>query len=116
VPSRPLGKCSHPGCPERTTRAGRCSKHRQAAAASLRIRQIWQPYKDPRWPALRKRVLREEPWCRDGCGERSTVADHIIPVSERPDLAFTRSNLQGLAADCHSRKTARENNFGGRHD
>ncbi|HUO11067.1 MAG TPA: HNH endonuclease [Phycisphaerae bacterium] len=43
------------------------------------------------------------------CGERpSTHVDHKEPLIDRPDLAFTRSNLQGLCDPCHHRKTADE--------
>jgi 5-methylcytosine-specific restriction protein A len=46
----------------------------------------------------------------DNIGRRapSTHADHIIPVNERPDLAWDLDNLQGMCAACHSNKTATE--------
>lgn len=116
MPSRPLGKCSQPGCPNRTTSAGRCVDCSRKADRDLKLRQTWRPYDDPRWPVLRDQVLLEEPQCSEpGCPRRSTVADHVIPVRQRPDLAFTRSNVQGLCAPHHNAKTAAENNFGGAH-
>jgi 5-methylcytosine-specific restriction protein A len=62
-------------------------------------------------------VIRRNPFCMSGVicdphktGRRSqsTHADHIIPVAERPDLAWDIDNCQGLCAACHSHKTATE--------
>ncbi|MFR9807077.1 hypothetical protein ACL02T_32990 [Pseudonocardia sp. RS010] len=66
-------------------------------------------YDDPRWPLLRDQVLSEEPACAwDGCGEASSVADHIKPHRGDEQLAFERSNLQGLCSHHHGVKTASE--------
>ncbi|MBR4711509.1 MAG: HNH endonuclease [Clostridia bacterium] len=35
---------------------------------------------------------------------RATMVHHVIPVSERPDLALTLSNLRSLCAECHNRE------------
>jgi 5-methylcytosine-specific restriction endonuclease McrA len=64
---------------------------------------------DPRhtraWRKLRDRVAVEEPTCRLGfpgiCTRDSTTADHIIPVSQRPDLAMMRENLRGACRPCN---------------
>lgn len=64
---------------------------------------------DPRetyaWRKLRAQVVREEPTCRLGfpriCTVVSTTADHILPVSERPDLALVRSNCRGSCRPCN---------------
>jgi 5-methylcytosine-specific restriction endonuclease McrA len=58
------------------------------------------------WSRLSKRVLKEEPFCRCGCGKRSKVADHII--GRRFGGQDIRSNLQGLARACHGAKTEQE--------
>lgn len=34
--------------------------------------------------------------------------DHVIPISERPDLRLDPENLQAMCKSCHSRKTATE--------
>jgi 5-methylcytosine-specific restriction endonuclease McrA len=63
------------------------------------------------WQRLRLQVLREEPrcWLRlPGCTGASTTADHVIPVSERPDLALVRSNVRGACAHCNYSRGARE--------
>ncbi len=52
-----------------------------------------------RWQAIRLRVLRRDNWQCVQCGARGRVeVDHILPVRDRPDLAFEESNLQVLSA------------------
>ena len=59
------------------------------------------------WRRLRAQVLREEPVCRY-CGIRaSTVADHVLPLSQYPHLAMTRSNVTGACAWCNGSKSDR---------
>jgi len=59
------------------------------------------------WRRLALQVVAEEPvcWLRlPGCTSRSTSADHIIPVSTRPDLALVRSNCRGACKSCNTRR------------
>lgn len=61
-----------------------------------------------RWRKLRAQVLREEPiCCVIGCGQPSKQVDHRIPLKLRPDLAWVRSNLQGMCARHNASKGAR---------
>lgn len=63
-----------------------------------------------RWKKLRAQVIREEPVCRlrlSCCTIRTQTADHIIPVSHRPDLRFLRSNLRGACYACNMRRKNR---------
>lgn len=63
--------------------------------------------KDRRWPALRLQALRRDGWQCVECGSRVRLeVDHVLPVRDRPDLAFTLDNLQVLCSRCHTRKTA----------
>ncbi len=60
-----------------------------------------------RWKALSARARRLQPFCLD-CG--STVdltADHVIPVSERPDLALRIENVAVRCRRCNGRKAGR---------
>ena len=67
----------------------------------------------PRWKALRMQVLDRDDWQCVQCGERRGLEiDHIEPVRDRPDLAFTLSNLQTLCGRCHARKTRIEIGLG----
>ena len=87
-------QCIDCGATTRDTRCGPCS----AAWASARSY-------NGGWPAVRSRVLSEEPSCRI-CGRPSADADHILPL--RDGGTHARSNLQGLCRSCHRRKTVAE--------
>lgn len=63
-----------------------------------------------RWQKLRLQVIKEEPLCRlrlSCCTRWSTTADHIIPVSHRPDLKYMRGNLRGSCQPCNLRRKNR---------
>lgn len=63
----------------------------------------------PRWKALRLQALERDGWRCVQCGAlHGLECDHVAPVRDRPDLAYTLSNLQVLCGSCHSRKTRLE--------
>ena len=45
---------------------------------------------------------------RQRAGLRHLQGDHIIPISQRPELRLTLGNIQTLCSLCHGRKTAAE--------
>ncbi|WP_425050750.1 HNH endonuclease [Psychromarinibacter sp. S121] len=60
----------------------------------------------PRWKALRMQALERDGWACVKCGARRRLEiDHIEPVRDRPDLAWSLANLQTLCAAHHSEKT-----------
>ena len=60
----------------------------------------------PRWKAIRLQALDRDEWQCVQCGTRRRLeCDHVLPVRDRPDLAYTLSNLQILCGQCHARKT-----------
>jgi len=68
------------------------------------------------WTRLAKQQLQREPLCRY-CGEvgilrTAEVADHVVPIRQRPDLAFDMSNIQSLCKFCHDSVKAREESQG----
>lgn len=66
-------------------------------------RQLWRgPH------GLRRVVLARDPVCKICHRNPSTVADHIVPHRGVWALFCDLLNLQGLCAECHSRKTAAE--------
>ncbi len=68
-------------------------------------------YASAPWRAVRLIVLGEQPICAGyplPCMNPASEVDHITPLIERPDLAITRENLQGLCLSCHTRKTRAE--------
>lgn len=65
------------------------------------------PRKTRAWRKLRDQVVLEEPICwlqLEGCTYWSTTGDHIIGVTERPDLALVRSNVRGACAPCNHKR------------
>jgi 5-methylcytosine-specific restriction protein A len=70
---------------------------------------------DSAWQRLRKRFLRKNPLCvfcmEQGLLTEAAVVDHIITISERPDLRLVWGNLRSLCKRCHDRRTAKEQGF-----
>ena len=66
-----------------------------------------------RWEKCRQIVLKRNPLCVDPYGWHAadgrvvlaTQVDHITSLRERPDLAYTLENLQGLCSLCHNTKS-----------
>lgn len=60
----------------------------------------------PRWKVLRMQALDRDGWQCVQCGERRRLeCDHVLPVRDHPELAYSLSNLQILCGRCHARKT-----------
>ena len=102
--------CSVPGCPEVVLNSnGKCADHRRKARkeADKRTGRI----RGSRWTTIRRTVIREEPFCKDGsvCGGTapSTEVDHIIPLFEGGHPT-ARENLRGICGPCHNKKTREE--------
>lgn len=55
-------------------------------------------------------MLTRDAWACIDCGriDQANHADHIVPVSERPDLRYDVNNGACRCRSCHSRKTIRE--------
>ena len=63
----------------------------------------------PRWKALRLQALERDGWQCVECGARRRLeCDHVEPVRDRADLAYSLKNLQILCCRCHARKTRLE--------
>lgn len=63
---------------------------------------------DARWRAMRTRILKDEPLCRE-CSKHGRIraASHVDHVDGNA-MNNAPDNLQPLCPPCHSRKTARE--------
>ncbi|WP_398577353.1 HNH endonuclease [Staphylococcus sp. IVB6181] len=73
-------------------------------------------YMRAKWRKTREQVLKRDHYECVHCKaegkltinqHQSLEVDHIIPLEERPDLAYDLSNLQSLCNSCHSRKHGR---------
>lgn len=102
--------CNVPGCGEVVANNnGKCAHHRMKArkAADKRTGRI----RGSRWTALRRQVLRDQPFCHDGrsCAHKATSVevDHITPLS-LGGHPTSRDNLQGICRACHEQKTREE--------
>jgi len=108
---------SHPLLATPTTMAGPTpgNCHAQAGPVTIPTRRLigktaaelsaWGKtkchHRSARWPAVRRRHLRDHPACVV-CGmcDRPTV-HHILPVSQRPDLELVPWNLETLCEEHH---------------
>ncbi len=112
MPTSPRKACPAPGCPELVVR-GYCPDHKNMGyqrddAAKDRAKV----YASPRWRGLRRRIMREQPWCAViGCNNLATDLDHIMPlrvILETGGDPYARVGLQPLCAKHHGEKTRQE--------
>lgn len=64
-------------------------------------------YKSPRWKRLRERALARDGWrCREcarfGVAREASVAHHVRPVEDFPELQWRIENLISLCPTCHN--------------
>jgi 5-methylcytosine-specific restriction endonuclease McrA len=102
----PTRLCSDPTCPEEATYRGRCALHSRANEQAIK-RTGLKLYSTAKWKRTREAVLFAQPLCACGCEGIATDVDHIVPLDEGGD-PWDMTNLQGLTAACHGRKTRQE--------
>lgn len=91
---KPCVQCGEP------SEGSRCDDHKL-------MRHSTRKANSARWQRLSRRLRRLQPWC-DQCGTKDRLqVDHIIPVSERPDLEYVLANLRILCASCNSSRGTR---------
>jgi 5-methylcytosine-specific restriction enzyme A len=106
----PLHLCPYPRC-RKLVSTGRCAAHARLAD-HRQNEDVRHLYRTERWIALRREVLREEPFCQpcleDGFGAvPNRHVDHKVPHRGDLVLFWDRTNLQGLCHAHHSAKTGR---------
>lgn len=123
--------CKHtPFCPELAPPGKRyCPEHegeeREAVLLYDRERNKFDPirklHNSRRWrKGTAQTVLRRDILCQDCKREPATEADHIENAREivrkyGVEEFFNPARCQGLCTSCHSRKTAREVGYAGKH-
>lgn len=56
------------------------------------------------WKRLSQKLRRLQPWCNQ-CGATNNLqADHILPESKYPELAYCEENLQVLCRTCNGQR------------
>jgi len=124
---KPKSPCRFPGCPAVTqSKHGYCVEHKKLTDKSYsKERTVHKLYYTKRWQKLRRLVLSSQPFCADPhehhrrYGDGRVIATEVDHRDGDPDNNFweqghPQSNLQGLCKQCHSRKTALEQNRWGR--
>jgi 5-methylcytosine-specific restriction protein A len=107
VVSPSLRRCLEPGCRVLSRGVSRCPAH----SKPWTNRPADTRYTSAEWRKERAFVIQQEPDCQlrfPGCTGRSTQVDHILSANDRPDLFLTRSNLRGVCAKCHYRRSAEQ--------
>jgi 5-methylcytosine-specific restriction endonuclease McrA len=106
MPTMPPTRCTHPGCGELATNAGRCAQHQRPAWQNPSAHTKTMPF-DARWKRWRDAVkLRANGNC-ELCGEKGREADHIVPIGNGGAL-YDLANGMWLCHECHSMKTKQE--------
>ena len=119
MPKAPPRPCTKPGCPAYATERSRCDQHQVPVDERFRKsgRSRWPRTSaasrgyDAAWRRLREAKLSADPFCqcdectRTGALLQATVVDHIIPISERPDLRLEWDNLRSMTKAHHDRRT-----------
>lgn len=73
-----------------------------SVAQRIRNRSVWQ--------RVRADYRRRHPLCEDPLGVHAAAGrpvpaeevHHIVPLRERPELAYSQSNLMAVCRDCHA--------------
>jgi len=94
-----LKVCALPTCPKLAPQGSYCPEHTPKPwAGSTRRRRL-----PPDWGRRRQRILGRDPICAICRRAWATEVDHIVNGDNHDD-----TNLQGLCAQCHKRKTQAE--------
>lgn len=59
---------------------------------------------DDAWRRLSKRIRRASPFCETCPATTDLTVDHIIPITERPDLRLEPLNCRVLCRTCNGRR------------
>ena len=114
MPYKPKVYCRYPGC-NQLVDTGYCIQHKQPVSQQEidRHRHDNEVYGNTVWRRLRRIKLSANPLCElcliKGIVVQAEQVDHIIPVSQQPELKLVYENLQSLCETCHSKKTREEN-------
>ena len=102
-------QCAEPGC-SALVDSGRCDPHRKQHDTTRQLSTAKRGY-DRQWQRLRLSKLAADPlceiaYCKVGrpMPDVATEVNHIVPISERPDLRLVWENLESACEPCHRQK------------
>lgn len=78
-----------------------------------KVRVQKQKNYDNNWRKFSKAYRKKHPFCKE-CLQKGVYnsdnleVDHIIPITQRPDLKYSETNLQTLCKSHHAQKTYTE--------
>ena len=80
---------------------------------TMRSKDRQKIYNSPKWKKVRElAIIRDCMMCqeckRNGIDTKFDEVDHIIELSDKPELAFDLDNLQCLCKPCHAQKSRDE--------
>ncbi|MEW5952645.1 MAG: HNH endonuclease [Bacillota bacterium] len=121
MPNKPARPCRHPYCRALVTDDAYCPAHKKQNTKHYDKQRgtAAQRGYGGRWQRYRLQYLKEHPLCvicfKANKLTPSRHVDHIIAVSGPNDpLFWDGDNHQALCANCHSRKTVKEDGGFGR--
>jgi hypothetical protein len=114
--------CRYPGCRALLDKSGYCERHQASAPKRHRLYDRHVRQRDPalalaarirnsvRWRNVRAQKLAEFPMCEDPLGHHgrqgttrtAEQVHHIEGLIDRPDLAYTQTNLMSVCMACHA--------------
>ena len=108
MPTRPLGPCRVPSCPNRAVRYGRCAEHKDYGRERPTFTQRGYGV---RWAKIRDEYLANHPHCQ--CTDEEAIKTHETWGYVAVDVHHVRAkalggtddwtNLVGLCHRCHTR-------------
>jgi 5-methylcytosine-specific restriction protein A len=115
MPYKPKVSCKYPLCSELIETGERfCPSHKQPTSEYEKKRNsINSKVYNTTWRRLRRLKLNNNPLCERCLAKGKVIqaeeVDHVISVSQQPELLLVMDNLQSLCTPCHSKKTRAEN-------
>ena len=107
MPYAPRTPCRYQPCPALVPKGETyCGAHQRAQTRDYNERRPLRHkfYQSPEWRKLRGEAIQVLGKRCVSCGSTDHIhIDHVIPISERPDLALELRNLRPLCQCCHNR-------------
>lgn len=80
----------------------RCPEHQPKDTRTNRDHVAW--HNNGRWKAMSKRLRRASPFC-EWCGDVNALSvDHVLPVSQFPELTYAVENCRVLCKVCNGKR------------